>query len=166
MIVAIISVSVTVGLLLLIKSEAHSALVEPIKVRIALPNLNPFKIVLGNSRVIEVLFYSGFDNRASDDYKTVTQRSVVWETNPKGIVSIDPYGRLETLSLGQTTVRVQSKSSPNVYAELSIEVIKGSVSSNTQKRVIDYGGGHRATLNKVMQKIVSYKSKAEALESA
>lgn len=47
----------------------------PQSIRIALPSY-PTVMELGSSRVLEVIFYSGYDDRNSDDYKTVTKRDV------------------------------------------------------------------------------------------
>lgn len=80
----------------------------PIAVRIALPNDKPTIIEMGNSRVAEVLFYSGNDDRTSDNYKAVTQRNIVWSVSSDGIISIDPYGRIETISPGTVDLKVQS----------------------------------------------------------
>lgn len=53
---------------------------------------------LGTSRVLEVLFFSGNDDRTSDDFKVVTEKTVHWRVDPEGIISIDDYGRVEALS--------------------------------------------------------------------
>lgn len=45
---------------------------------------------------------------------------------PKGILTIDPYGRVETLSLGYVNIKVASKSSPTVSTERRIKVIANS----------------------------------------
>lgn len=112
-----------------------------------------------------MLFFSGFDNRNSEDYKTVNRREVEWTVEPKGILSIDQYGRVETLSLGSVSIKVASKSSPSVSAERKIKVIADTVKGEVPRRVVDFSG-EPAQLNGVLQKIVSYKSKEEAVASA
>lgn len=64
----------------------------PYLIRLALPNETT--IELGDSRVVEVIFYSGKDDRTSEDYKAVTKRNVTWSTDPAGIIAVDPYGRI------------------------------------------------------------------------
>ena len=64
------------------------------------------QIELGQSRVLEVLFYSGRDDRTADDFMNAVNRDVSWSTNPEGIITVDPYGRVETLALGKTVVKV------------------------------------------------------------
>jgi hypothetical protein len=50
----------------------------PQSIRIALPTNQPTVIELGNSRVLEVIFFSGKDNRNSDDYTLVSLRDITW----------------------------------------------------------------------------------------
>jgi hypothetical protein len=68
----------TVVLLTLAKAD-HD--IQPHKVRIALPS-GLTQIELGRSRVLEVLLYSGRDNRTADDFMNVVNRDVRWFTNP------------------------------------------------------------------------------------
>jgi flagellar basal body-associated protein FliL len=49
---------------------------------------------LGTSRVLEVMFFSGHDDRTSNDFKVVPDKSKTWEVTPPGIISIDTYGRI------------------------------------------------------------------------
>jgi hypothetical protein len=63
---------------------------------------------VGTSRVLEVLFFSGDDDRSSNDFKVVTEKSVHWRTFPEGILSVDSYGRVEALAVGKATIKVLS----------------------------------------------------------
>ena len=49
---------------------------------------------IGTSRVLEPFFFSGNDDRTSDDFKVVTEKNIEWKTSPEGIISIDDYGRV------------------------------------------------------------------------
>lgn len=55
---------------------------------------------LGNARILEVLYYSGKDDRNKDDFVNVTERAVKYEVDPEEIITIDPYGRVKTLKEG------------------------------------------------------------------
>lgn len=61
---------------------------------------------MGTSRVFEVLYFSGSDNRTSDDYLLVTERAVSWTVEPEGIATVDMYGRVEPLQVGNCTLKV------------------------------------------------------------
>ena len=49
---------------------------------------------LGTSRVIDVMFLSGQDDRTSPDFKLVTEKEIEWKITPEGIITIDDYGRV------------------------------------------------------------------------
>ena len=63
------------------------------------------------------------DDRNSDDYKVVSKRDVTWTLSKEGVISIDDYGRVETLSVGDVTVKVQSKCNTSAIDEKQITVI-------------------------------------------
>ena len=69
---------------------------EKIKpVKIELPLLDGVTIMKkGTSRVLELFYFSGNDNRTSDDFQIVTARNVAWSVSPPGIISVDDYGRV------------------------------------------------------------------------
>jgi hypothetical protein len=97
--IIIISVSIVIELALivavvLITLAKPDNVLQPVKIRIALPADRPTQIELGRSRVLEVLFYSGRDNRTIDDFMNVVNRDISWSTNPEGIITVDPYGRV------------------------------------------------------------------------
>lgn len=109
------------------------------KIRIALPDQSPFPIPLGESRVFEVFFFSGHDNRIGNDYQAVTLREVVWSVSPKEVASVDAYGRLTTLTAGTATVRVELKSNTKSYAERTIKVVENTPEIDPQpRRMINY----------------------------
>jgi hypothetical protein len=97
--IIIISASIVIELALivavvLITLAKPDKVLQPVKIRIALPADRPTQIELGRSRVLEVLFYSGRDNRTTDDFMNVVNRDISWSTNPEGIITVDPYGRV------------------------------------------------------------------------
>lgn len=65
----------------------------PTSIRMALPADRATVVQLGDSRVIEVLFYSGHDDR-TQNYQAVSKRGIKWTLSQPNIVSIDPYGRV------------------------------------------------------------------------
>ena len=70
-----------------------------------------------------MLFYSGHDNRLDDDFKIVTERSIKWSLSEEGVISVDPYGRVETLAVGSVEVTVTSNCDANVFDKKKIIVI-------------------------------------------
>ena len=105
------------------------------------------------------MYFSGFDDRTSDDFKSVTERTVHWKVDPEGIVSVDPYGRVEALAVGKAKIKVSSVFENSVYDSKTIEVIDNPNKTATSKRVIDFVGPPiRIPVN--YQKIVDRYSKA------
>ena len=104
----LIAVIATVVILVVVFFGKTNHKVEPVAIKLALPKDKPTLMKLGTSRVFTVLFFSGHDNRTLDNYKGVTEKAVYWDIHPKGIISIDPYGRVETLALGKVKVKVTS----------------------------------------------------------
>lgn len=136
-----------------------SKVVLPVRLTLALPKESPFPIVMGESRVVEVLLFSGHDDRMGKDFQQVTEREVVWSVFPAGIVQVDPYGRIETLKEGDVTVRVQSKKSSSVFEERMIRVVKKEENSvPLPKRVVN-NVGKKGKINPVQQKIVTFMSR-------
>ncbi len=153
----VLSALVFVGAVALNKNDGGSSkVVPPIKLTLALPPRSPFQIVLGESRVIEVMLFSGHDDRSAKDFQQVTEREIIWSVTPVGIVEIDGYGRIDTLKEGEVTVRVQSKKNSDIFAERTIKVVKQAEEfTPLPKRVINYNG-EAARLNPVQQKIVNF----------
>lgn len=87
-----------------------------------LPPSDPFIINLGENRVLDVVFYNGNDDRSSNNYVPVTKREVVWETSSKGIIDLDMYGTMSTLTAGIVKVTVRSKHN-DVYHTRTIKVV-------------------------------------------
>ena len=93
-----------------------SVTVPPVEIVLALPPQSPFQIVLGQGRVIEVMFFSGKDNRTADDFQSVTEREVMWTVDNASVLAVDLYGRVTTLAVGTTVLKVKSKRHPQVNA--------------------------------------------------
>ena len=49
---------------------------EPSRMRIVAPASKTWRIEMGNSRVLEFLFYSGIDDRNDYFYRSVTKRDI------------------------------------------------------------------------------------------
>jgi hypothetical protein len=62
--------------------------------------------------VIEAMFLSGKDNRTSEDFESVTEREVMWSVDNASVLDVDLYGRVATLAVGTTVLKVQSKRHP------------------------------------------------------
>ena len=53
----------------------------------------------------------------------MTERSIKWSLNEEGVISVDPYGRVETLAVGSVEVTVTSNCDANVFDKKKIIVI-------------------------------------------
>ena len=62
--------------------------------------------------MIEVMFFSGKDNRTADDFQSVTEREVMWTVDNASVLALDLYGRVATLAVGTTVLKVKSKRHP------------------------------------------------------
>lgn len=90
-----------------------------------------------------MLYYSGNDDRTLDSYQKVTKRELKWSTTPNNVISVDIYGRVETLSIGEVVIRVESEHNLSAVDSKKISVIASNdpISlKNTKKRVVDYEG--------------------------
>ena len=129
--------------------------------KIALPLNTLTEIVLGDSRVIEILFYSGNDSLRDKNFKSVTERGIEWELSPKEIISIDKYGRLETLKEGSVEVTVRSTADSNISTTKKINVVKAAtIDQKPEKNIVNFTGKPANTV-KNLQKIVERKNKQE-----
>jgi hypothetical protein len=118
-----------------------SKVVPPVRLTLALPKESPFPIVMGESRVVEVLLFSGHDDRMGKDFQQVTEREVAWSVSPVGIVQVDAYGRIETLKEGDVTIKVHSKKNASVFEERLIRVVKKQEKDTPlPTRVVNYIG--------------------------
>ena len=113
---------------------------------------------LGTSRVFEVLYFSGRDDRTQDDFVLVTERAVEWSTDPEGIVEVDMYGRVQPIKVGNCTLKVASLSKPGVETTKKIEVIqKRSDKDPVTKRIISYSGQAAQHVNNLQKLVERYK---------
>ena len=71
-IISIVGLGLLAYTAILISQDDRENNVIPISIRLAL--YDNVTIVKGNSRVVEVLFYSGDDDRGSKNFKIVNQR--------------------------------------------------------------------------------------------
>lgn len=83
--------------------------------------------------------------------------------NPKGIVNIDIYGTLTTSAVGTVDVTVKSKENSNVYHTRAIKVV-GKAEEGTPQKTSIVNSQLKAPLNNVLQKIVTFYTRVQALE--
>ena len=95
---------------------------------------------LGTSRVLDVLFFSGHDDRTSKDFKVVTHKEIKWSVKPEGIISVDRYGRVEALAVGKALLKVVSTFDESVSDEQWIEIVENKKMISKVKRIINYQG--------------------------
>jgi hypothetical protein len=93
----------------------------PVKIRLAV--YDNLMILENQSRVLEVLFYSGNDDRGQNPFKIVNMRDIVWKPEPEGVISIDSYGRIEALKPGNVTLTVISSCDSSVNDSKMIQVV-------------------------------------------
>lgn len=161
MVGSVVAIAIIVLIVVLNLPEGE-VLVEksPTAIRLALPmDWKTIPIILGRSRVAEVLFYSGHDDRRNDDYKTATDRQLIWTVSPAGIIEVDPYGRIDTLKEGKALLKVQSVTNSDATDARWIEVLpfhpaKENRTVGLPKRVVNYAGTP-AQPNEVMQKVIT-----------
>ena len=96
----------------------------PTKIRMLLPPSDPFLLKLGENRVLDVVFYSGNDDRMLDNYKSVNRREIKWEVSPSGIVEVDRYGTLTTIKDEVVKITVKSQHKDSVINTRTIKVVK------------------------------------------
>ena len=107
----------------------------PHRIHICIPNY--CEMVTNDSRVVEVLWYSGHDNLSQDDFSLVTERDIIWNITPSGHATIDSYGRLKTLEPGIITLTAISKSDPSVSDNKKISIVKSPTKLfQPEKRVV------------------------------
>ena len=95
---------------------------------------------LGTSRVLDVMFFSGHDDRTSDNFQVVTQKELTWNISPEGIITVDQYGRVEAKALGKAILRVVSKADDGIYDQQEIEVVEHKKMISGKKSIINYAG--------------------------
>lgn len=123
-------VAIALAALIVVLTLPSEEVVEaksPAYIRLALPTDWPtIPIKLGRSRVAEVLFFSGHDDRRRADYKTAANRGLVWSVSPAGIIEVDAYGRIDTLRVGKAMLKVQSVSNSEATDSRWVEVLPAS----------------------------------------
>ena len=136
-ILIVVSVFSVAGLSL----QANNKPVNVPPVRLSIPIPADCQMVVGDSRVLEVLFYSGDDNLNSPGFKVVTERNITWKSSNPKIATVDPYGRLDTKATGTVTITVASNDVKNLSYSIKIDVVKkATVDSNYRKMIVNYKG--------------------------
>ena len=109
--------------------------VLPHRIHLCIPNSS--EMVTNDSRVVEVLWYSGYDNLSQHDFSPVTERDIIWNITPSGHATIDAYGRLETLEPGKIILTAISRSDPSVSDNRAISIVKSpTILVHPEKRVV------------------------------
>lgn len=106
---------------------------------IKMPLLDKTEMVIGDSRVIEVIF-KGKTNLSDENFKNVTERGVKWNLEPKGIITIDKYGRVEALKEGIVSIEIQSLANPTAIDKKIIKVVATPTTVNIKKNIVNYQG--------------------------
>lgn len=113
--------------------------------------------------MLDVVFYSGHDDRTLDDYKSVNRRETQWEISPNAVVEVDMYGTLTTLKAGEAKVTVRSQHSDSVIHSRTIKVVEEYPTPVPQPtRVIH--SEIKAKLNQVLQRRITFFTKKEAID--
>lgn len=92
-----IGIIVVIGLILLVvilTNTLNADVVPPTSIKLPLLDDRSTIMKLGTSRVLDVLYFSGSDDRTSDSFKSVTEKDVHWKVDPEGIITVDSYGRV------------------------------------------------------------------------
>ena len=130
---------------------------KPLK--ILLPLHEETEMVLGDSRTIETIFYGENNDLSDKDYNVVTEKNVEWKTEPEGIVTVDKYGRLETLKTGVVKITVKSCSNPSACDSKKIKVLeKASLSDKPLKEIVNFNGEPVKTVNNLQKVIDRFNS--------
>jgi hypothetical protein len=162
--VVVIVVLAVIVLVAILSRTLNTGVVPPTAIKMPLLG-NTTTMKLGTSRVLDLLFFSGNDDRTSLDFQSVTEQSVHWRTFPEGIVSVDPYGRVEALAIGKTTIKVMSVYDVSVSDSKTIEVVANQKKISTNKRVVNFVGPTRK-IPQNYQKLIDRYSKEQVAGSA
>ena len=138
--------------------------VLPVKIKLPIPENCEMEV--GDSRVIDVLFFSGKDNLANSDFKTVTERGINWSITPEGLATIDNYGRLDTLKPGKIEITANSIAAPEVSAKCSIEIVsQPTINKKPVERIVNFSGNAAKPVDN-LQKLVDRYSKNKSGSSS
>ena len=137
------------------EAKVSNEAIAPVK--IALPIPAKCEMVVGDSRVIDVSFYSADNDLNSSGYKTVTEKGIQWSTSPEGIISVDPYGRVKALKPGIVTITAKSTANPQATAEKTITVVSNpTIASDYQTPVVNFNGQPAQPVNNLQKIVVRY----------
>lgn len=64
--------------------------------------------------MFEANLYSGYDNRTYNNFLQVTEREVEWSVEPPGIATVDMYGRVNAVKVGECKLKLRSKPYPDI----------------------------------------------------
>lgn len=137
--------------------------VLPMKIRMLLPPQEPFLLKIGENRVLDVVFYSGNDDRTLDNYKSVNRREIKWEVSPSGVVEVDRYGTLTTIKAGDVKITVKSQHNDSVINTRTIKVMENYPDPLPQEVKI-VNSDIKAQLNHVLQRKITFFTQKQALE--
>ena len=97
--------------------------VYPKKIELSIPEKS--EMTVGDSRVIEVLYFSGNDNLDDPSFKSVTERTIDWDisSNDGGKAEIDNFGRLKALKKGTVEITAKAKFNPKISDTKKINIV-------------------------------------------
>ena len=139
---------------MVVASNLTNNSVPPTSIKLTLLDNSTTIMKVGTSRVVDVLFFSGNDDRTQNNFQSVTEKTVHWRTFPEGIISIDFYGRVEALATGTATLKVMSMHDFAIWDSKKIQVVDNTKMISTNKKIINYEGKPRKAFRNA-QKIVT-----------
>ena len=74
---------------MIVSNGSSNTAVPPTSIKLTLLDNSTTIMKVGTSRVVDVLFFSGNDNRSESTFQSVTEKKVHWRTFPEGIISVD-----------------------------------------------------------------------------
>jgi AraC-like DNA-binding protein len=151
----------------LIGTSIYAAKEKVLPKRIELSIPGESEMVVGDSRVIEVLYFSGMDNLNSPSFKAVTKRGVTWSTSSKndGKVKIDNYGRLTAEKEGTVKVTVKSDDNDSISDTKTINIVNTPTKNSSYiKAPYNYEGSAASEVNN-FQKTVKRLNKSTTAQN-
>ena len=134
--------------------------VLPERIELSIPEKS--EMTVGDSRVIEVLYFSGNDNLNSPSFRAVTERGVKWSISSDngGIAKIDNYGRLTAEKKGTIKVTVKSDIDNSISDTKTINIVNTPTKNSAYiKAPYNYKGPAASEVNNY-QKIIKRFNKS------
>ena len=106
---------------------------RPVNIKLAIPD--NIEMVVGDSRIIEVIFYSGNDDLDGNNFKVVTERDIEWgiKSTDGGEATVDKYGRFKAVKEGNDRNHRRIKSSTGPTDKKTIQIVDTPTIDKMQK---------------------------------